>query len=258
MGGLRTRRNTAIKVMLCLLLPPYILALEFKSREELSLMPQTLEEYLVDHEDTDTSSNSSSSSDDSSSSSSDSDSDSSESDDNLSRFERDSVFKPKKQKVHRRRRKMSLAVDDDVDHPDAAGEGRNGDRLRVGGPLERKGRKGSGDGPIALMTPMKTPSLTPSAVDEELYDTIKIMENGSLHPMSAPPPTTTTGAEDRKKFRSRISQLLKRKKKSSLKIGKKLYEFYTAPIAKFWSYTIAYLVMMIMFIYTAMVATPDR
>ena len=87
MGGLRTRRNTAIKVMLCLLLPPYILALEFKSREELSLMPQTLEEYLVDHEDTDTSSNSSSSSNnDSSSSSSDSDSDSTESDDNHSRL----------------------------------------------------------------------------------------------------------------------------------------------------------------------------
>ena len=88
MGGLRTRRNTAIKVMLCLLLPPYILALEFKSREELSLMPQTLEEYLVDHEDDDdtNSSSSSSSNSHSSSSSSDSDSDSTESDDNYSRF----------------------------------------------------------------------------------------------------------------------------------------------------------------------------
>ena len=81
----------------------------------------------------------------------------------------------------------------------------------------------------------------------------QFLENGSLRKICSP----GGSSEDRKPFFS-FSQLLKGKKKSSLKIGKKLYEFYTAPIAKFWSYTIAYLVMMAMYIYVAMVVTPER
>ncbi|XP_063626908.1 transient receptor potential cation channel trpm isoform X3 [Cydia splendana] len=46
MGGLRTRKNTSLKVILSLLCPLYILQLEFKSKEELQLMPQTEEEHL--------------------------------------------------------------------------------------------------------------------------------------------------------------------------------------------------------------------
>lgn len=46
MGGLRTRKNTNIKVILGLFFPIYIYKLEFKSKEELQLMPQTEEEHL--------------------------------------------------------------------------------------------------------------------------------------------------------------------------------------------------------------------
>ncbi|XP_072942327.1 transient receptor potential cation channel trpm [Epargyreus clarus] len=46
MGGLRTRKNTNLKVILSLLCPLYILQLEFKSKEELQLMPQTEEEHF--------------------------------------------------------------------------------------------------------------------------------------------------------------------------------------------------------------------
>ncbi|KOB77893.1 Uncharacterized protein OBRU01_03309 [Operophtera brumata] len=46
MGGLRTRKNTNLKVILSLLFPLYVLYLEFKSKEELQLMPQTEEEHL--------------------------------------------------------------------------------------------------------------------------------------------------------------------------------------------------------------------
>ena len=259
MGGLRTRRNTAIKVMLGLLLPPYILALEFKSREELSLMPQTLEEYLVDHEDTDTSSNSSSSDGSSSSSSSDSDSDSTESDDNFSRFERDSVFKPKKQRVHRRSRKKSpKLVDDDEDVDcDAVGGGGAGRRAGSMAGTEkdvRKRRRSRQDSGTASSAATSHPSKAPmiiSTVEEEM----KILENGSIRQVSTP--TASTDENHKKRFYA-FSQLLKHKKKSSLKMGKKFYEFYTAPIAKFWSYTIAYLVMMAMYIYVAMVPTPER
>lgn len=40
-----------MKVILGLLFPPYISQLEFKSKEELQLMPQTEEEHLIGLED---------------------------------------------------------------------------------------------------------------------------------------------------------------------------------------------------------------
>ncbi|EFN73002.1 Transient receptor potential cation channel CG34123 [Camponotus floridanus] len=51
MGGLRTRKNTNLKVVMGLFCPLYITRLEFKSREELQLMPQTQEEHLIALED---------------------------------------------------------------------------------------------------------------------------------------------------------------------------------------------------------------
>ena len=42
----RSRKNTNLKVFLSLIMPLYILNLEFKSKEELQLMPQTQEEFL--------------------------------------------------------------------------------------------------------------------------------------------------------------------------------------------------------------------
>ncbi|XP_026684567.1 transient receptor potential cation channel trpm-like isoform X2 [Diaphorina citri] len=51
MGGLRTRKHTNVKVIMGLLCPFYIARLEFKSKEELQLMPQTEEEHLYGLED---------------------------------------------------------------------------------------------------------------------------------------------------------------------------------------------------------------
>ena len=48
MGGLRTRRWTNLKVILSILFPPLILRLDFKSKAELQLMPQTEEEHLFE------------------------------------------------------------------------------------------------------------------------------------------------------------------------------------------------------------------
>ena len=47
MGGLRMRKNPIFKIVLGLLCPPSIANLEFKTREELELMPQTEEELQV-------------------------------------------------------------------------------------------------------------------------------------------------------------------------------------------------------------------
>ncbi|CAC5414386.1 TRPM3 [Mytilus coruscus] len=46
MGGLQMRKNSSLKVIMGVLFPPAILWLDFKSREELQLMPQTMEEHL--------------------------------------------------------------------------------------------------------------------------------------------------------------------------------------------------------------------
>ncbi|KAK2725793.1 hypothetical protein QYM36_000321 [Artemia franciscana] len=50
MGGLRTRKSPNLKVLLGLLFPPAILTPQFKSKEELLLMPQTEEEHLYEIE----------------------------------------------------------------------------------------------------------------------------------------------------------------------------------------------------------------
>ena len=47
MGGLRMRKNPIFKIIMGLFFPPSILKLEFKTREELELMPQTEEELQV-------------------------------------------------------------------------------------------------------------------------------------------------------------------------------------------------------------------
>ncbi|KAL2091960.1 hypothetical protein ACEWY4_011758 [Coilia grayii] len=46
MGRLRMRKNSGLKVILGLLLPPSILSLEFKNKDEMSYMPQDQEAYL--------------------------------------------------------------------------------------------------------------------------------------------------------------------------------------------------------------------
>ncbi|XP_059478668.1 transient receptor potential cation channel trpm isoform X6 [Neocloeon triangulifer] len=51
MGGLRTRKNTNMKVFFGLIFPAYISRLEFKTKEELQHMPQTEEEHNTTNKD---------------------------------------------------------------------------------------------------------------------------------------------------------------------------------------------------------------
>ena len=47
MGGLRMRKNPGFKIIFCLICAPAIVKLDFKTREELQLMPQTEQELCV-------------------------------------------------------------------------------------------------------------------------------------------------------------------------------------------------------------------
>ncbi|KAK4009060.1 hypothetical protein OUZ56_014200 [Daphnia magna] len=48
LGGLRTRRSTNLKIVLAIVCPAFIFRLEFKSKNELLLMPQTETEHMID------------------------------------------------------------------------------------------------------------------------------------------------------------------------------------------------------------------
>ncbi|KAL3288297.1 hypothetical protein HHI36_002745 [Cryptolaemus montrouzieri] len=144
MGGLRTRKNTNLKVILGLLFPIYILNLEFKSKEELQLMPQTTEEH------------------------------------------------------------MELENDDD-------------------------------DKSDSEKTPDAEALLTETFGRGDAF----LQENGKPF----------AGMDDSRVY----SDFGRIPKQRQLKIRKKLYEFYTAPITKFWSNSIAYIVFLVIFSYLVLV-----
>ncbi|XP_068894195.1 transient receptor potential cation channel trpm isoform X9 [Tenebrio molitor] len=165
MGGLRTRKNTNLKVIMGLLFAPYILKLEFKSKEELQLMPQTTEEH------------------------------------------------------------MELENDDD-DKSDS-------DKT-IDGEVSRKVvRKHYVEFyPKALLTEN---FIRRETVVQENGKVMSDLEDNKYHIFSTDI------------YQERIPR------NRELKMSKKLYEFYTAPITKFWANSVAYLIFLIIFSYTILV-----
>ncbi|GAB1601203.1 transient receptor potential cation channel subfamily M member 3 isoform X4 [Argonauta hians] len=159
MGGLRMRKNTALKVILGIFLPPYILLLEFKSKEELLLMPQTMEEHLDDMEE-----------------------DASEND------------------------RVSVSSFEEGDNE----YGEDIDNNSIGSMNVNVAQTGT------------------------LTKDLDVVSN-STHPITFPDKPL--------------------KKKSPLKPGKKLYEFYNAPITKFWAHTISYMTFLVCFTYIVLLKT---
>ncbi|XP_068894196.1 transient receptor potential cation channel trpm isoform X10 [Tenebrio molitor] len=163
MGGLRTRKNTNLKVIMGLLFAPYILKLEFKSKEELQLMPQTTEEH------------------------------------------------------------MELENDDD-DKSDSD-KTIDGERKVV--------RKHYVEFyPKALLTEN---FIRRETVVQENGKVMSDLEDNKYHIFSTDI------------YQERIPR------NRELKMSKKLYEFYTAPITKFWANSVAYLIFLIIFSYTILV-----
>ncbi|KAJ8304156.1 hypothetical protein KUTeg_017739 [Tegillarca granosa] len=162
MGGLQMRKNSSLKVILGILMPLYIMALDFKSKEELQLMPQTMEEHL---------------------------------DELASQFS---------------------------DNDDISISSFDGDM----------------QGPDGLFVEESEPSFhSPSQLTSA-----NCKENGTLP------------GENILEY----SNFNIKKKKSPLKLGKKFYEFYNAPITKFWFYTMFYLMFLICYAYTVLVRTYPR
>ncbi|XP_003397099.1 transient receptor potential cation channel trpm isoform X7 [Bombus terrestris] len=160
MGGLRTRKNTNLKVVLGLVCPFYIMCLEFKSREELQLMPQTQEEHLISLEDE--------------------------------------------------------KEDSDSEHG-----------IPTGPDVE------------ALISNEHT-----TAIKETI-----VQENGKV---------LTDNDDGIHRIYGINSDYYDIKNSRPLRLRKKLYEFYTAPITKFWANAIAYIIFLVLFSYSILIHMDDR
>ncbi|XP_035824941.1 transient receptor potential cation channel trpm [Aplysia californica] len=71
-----------------------------------------------------------------------------------------------------------------------------------------------------------------------------VKENGII-----PPASNGAAANGTPMDTSIFSQMPFRKKKSPLRMGKKVYEFYNAPVTKFWAHAIGYMLFLVLFCY---------
>ncbi|KAI5752247.1 hypothetical protein M8J77_015168 [Diaphorina citri] len=194
MGGLRTRKHTNVKVIMGLLCPFYIARLEFKSKEELQLMPQTEEEHLYGLED-------------------DNDNDS---------VENGTTHNPQ----HRN-------TEADVE----------GDTYRY--------HKVNPLNSVKTISSSQTFS-TKALISQEshtLRDTV-VTENGKV----IAEPTGSVDSDSVSQFYPLPRDFfVDIKQNRPLRLKRKLYEFYTAPITKFYAHSIAYLIFLITFSYVVLV-----
>lgn len=178
MGGLRTRKNTNLKVILGLLFPPYICGLEFKSREELQLMPQTEEEHLE--------------------------------------------------------------LENDDDHSEQSIDGEPPLRTSSFSNHHSLKRKPVPLRPWSYSNQQSFETLLSQEFTPK--DTV-VQENGTVLP----------DLEETKYFSFDGNFPEKTRQMRPLKLKKKIYEFFTAPITKFWANSISYLLFLIIFSYTVLV-----
>ena len=211
MGGLRMRKNPLFKIAIGLIIPLTILQLEFKTREELELMPQT-EEELQDRDDRESSSSSTSSSSSSSRRSSVNHNDL----DSLSSVEMGTKFTGRL--LGRKRGDL------------------------VSNKLESKLENFQYANEDVTVTTKPNSTKIPSYSENldvgisSFFQSDNFLEAGN--------------------FLSKSENAVK-KKTRPLKWKKKLYEFYAAPITKYYSHLFAYLIFLISYTYICLVKTPE-
>ncbi|XP_055631073.1 transient receptor potential cation channel trpm isoform X5 [Toxorhynchites rutilus septentrionalis] len=179
MGGLRTRKNTNLKVILGLLIPPFVKKLDFKSKEELQQMPQTEEEHLEN---------------------------------------------------------QCLDYDDNGKHnPDAENAIEN--------PTENAKPVGDQN---------STPTVQALLSDTYSMKDTKVQENGKVGLTGCLKAKVSLTDSENTQYKDYMYDHFVRHQRP-LKLKKKFYEFYTAPITKFWADSMAYVFFLVLFTYTVLV-----
>lgn len=224
LGGLRTRKNTNIKVMLSLLFPPLVLLLGFRSGEELKTMPQTREEHQYDDPER----------------SSDSESDTDSDDENMdlrNDHDPESVFR------------ISVHV-----------------HLPPPPPLPPF--------PVAKTTTTITTTTITMAITTLQYVQAPLCNSNSAGPITStlivPPPPDASLAADEHHTSIRQngvsgghlsvldSSVFLNGRSKQLPARIKFYEFYNAPITKFWAHSIAYVFFLCLYTYVVLVRLPKQ
>ena len=231
MGGMKIRKYVTYKVITALLFPPAIFAIQFKSAKELQYMPQTQEEYEHDLENQDSLS-------------------SSDSSDSRNSSKSNSLIKLNDLNYshhHFNRNKLESINHDeenvnDLKLNDTANKMLNLDQI------------------IELYDAKNFEKNTAKTNDSKLLANAIVDQffNDDIGPNS----TTVVGVggvggigNDRKK--NTINFLVKNRA-NKLRFGKKIYEFYNAPITKFWQNTLFYIAFLTCFAYIVLAKTPDR
>ncbi|XP_055536936.1 transient receptor potential cation channel trpm isoform X5 [Wyeomyia smithii] len=179
MGGLRTRKNTNLKVILGLLVPPFVKKLDFKSKEELQQMPQTEEEHLEN---------------------------------------------------------QCLDYDDNGKHnPDA-----------------EKPHELQSDNVQSVADHSLTRSAQALLSDTYSMKDTKVQENGKVGLTGCLKSKVSLTDSENTQYKDYMYDHDIRNQRP-LKLKKKFYEFYTAPITKFWADSMAYVLFLVLFTYTVLV-----
>lgn len=186
LGGLRTRHSTNLKIAIAVLCPPLIVRLEFKSKEELQLMPQTEEERMTELKD--------------------------ELDSaigavvNSTSTPSPSISSHSERIINKMKRIGSLKHAENVDGDDTS----------------------------------NAPNVSIQPMDSLQFDKL---EEGSA------------GRDQMQYDANEFLRSMPSNRQRQLRFTRKLYEFYTAPITKFWSWTMAYFFFLIVYTYTLLIRT---
>ena len=220
MGGMKIRKYVTIKVIAAILFPPAIFAIQFKSAKELQYMPQTQEEHEQELENQD------SFSDDSS----DQAENQLETSQQFNSNPNDQIkevmnnFPMNQLTMSSQQRAVDLPINDtsahmlSLDHIIEMYDAQNYQQVQAGTNGEAASKK-----------------------NKEL---LKLL-NGEEHVFEIP--------QEKKTFNYMV-----RNSQNKLKFGKKIYEFYNAPITKFWQNAIIYIIFLVCFAYIVLVKTPTK
>ncbi|KAK0425602.1 hypothetical protein QR680_009283 [Steinernema hermaphroditum] len=269
-GGLRIRSNSNLKVILGLLIPFFIFALEFKSKEELALQPQTAAEHEDDVNNYYASSASSSSSSDTDSSSSSDEYDSDmEKDGNAGMRRRNSsgsvqslnlasLFQSRRRKARHQQQmtagNATSAPDGTVGHELEKVVVQPKDVAHEFSPAVKKRTR-------RVSTRRQSESVPEAKQNgsinhQEFYGHDHHRVDGSRRHSSMRKPNEN---EPHKAPPSGgVKAMAHVARMRPLKMQRKYYEFFAAPVTSFWTWTLSFCVFMCCLTYVLLIKTPPE
>uniref|UniRef100_A0AAF5D5N7 TRPM SLOG domain-containing protein n=1 Tax=Strongyloides stercoralis TaxID=6248 RepID=A0AAF5D5N7_STRER len=259
-GGLRIRSNSNLKVILGILCIPTIFFLEFKTREELLLQPQTAAEHEEDINDCDSSSSSSSSSESSDSESSDDydDDDKYDNDSTKKRYSSDSVqsinltnfFHGRRKKRHNTFSSSGPTSNIVYSKEYQAPEHSQKLSFKNNDNLKREIVKSTKDKEI-LGGEYK---LDIESLDRKYVNNIRTSDSYSKNKVGS--------NENLINFVNIQSgdgvKAMAIARSKQIKTQRKIYEFCSAPITTFWTWCLSFIFFLIIYAYTLLIKTPPN